>query len=240
NILLHEGRAVVADFGIAMPCALASNHRITQPGTVLGTPEYMSPEQALGNGAIDGRADIYALGAVTYEMLVGRPPFTGATLPAITARILAERPHGIRAQRPEVSAAVESAVLAALERSPDDRFASAAELGAALEYELFADFRRRTDPLSRPRRGVRAAGVAALALAASALGYWGRGVRSAEGAPLTTARHAVQSSAACVRDSLELSWRLVGPPAQSRQAGPKLAAAVPEEPEVRTTPAGQP
>ena len=107
NILLHDGRAVVADFGIALAVSAASGPRMTQTGLSLGTPQYMAPEQAMGERQIDGRADIYALGAVLYEMLIGEPPFTGATVQAIVAKVLTERPmnptararHGAAARR---------------------------------------------------------------------------------------------------------------------------------------------
>src|SRR3954447_19917233 len=82
NILLHDGAALVADFGIALAVQQAGGPRMTQTGLSLGTPQYMAPEQAMGEKTIDGRADVYALGAVTYEMLAGDPPFTGSTVPA--------------------------------------------------------------------------------------------------------------------------------------------------------------
>ena len=105
---------------------------MTQTGLSLGTPQYMSPEQAMGEKTIDARSDIYALGAVTYEMLVGEPPFTGPTVQAIVARLITEEPRGIAAQRKAVPPGVENAVLRALEKLPADRFATAAEFSAAL------------------------------------------------------------------------------------------------------------
>ena len=92
NILLHDGSAIVADFGIALAVQSASGPRMTQTGLSLGTPQYMSPEQAMGERNIDARADIYALGAMTYEMLTGDPPFTGSSAQAIVAKVLTERP----------------------------------------------------------------------------------------------------------------------------------------------------
>ncbi|MBI4519239.1 MAG: PD40 domain-containing protein, partial [Gemmatimonadetes bacterium] len=106
--------------------------RVTQTGLSLGTPQYMSPEQATGDRQIDARSDIYSLGAVVYEMLTGEPPHMGTTVQAVIARVLTERPHTVRAQRPSVPDHVEAAVLRALEKLPADRFATAGEFGEAL------------------------------------------------------------------------------------------------------------
>ncbi len=132
NILLQNGHALVADFGIALAVQSAGGQRMTQTGLSLGTPQYMSPEQAMGERAIDARSDIYALGAVTYEMLTGEPPFTGATVQAIVARVLTEKPQSIRTVRDTVPFGAEQAVLRALSKLPADRFASAMEFVAAL------------------------------------------------------------------------------------------------------------
>ena len=132
NILLHDGSALVADFGIALAVQTAGGQRMTQTGLSLGTPQYMSPEQAMGERAIDARSDIYALGAVTYEMLTGEPPFTGASVQAIIAKVMAERPTPLHLVRDTVPAPVEQAVLTALAKLPADRFATAAEFAAAL------------------------------------------------------------------------------------------------------------
>ena len=132
NILLHDGQAIVADFGIALAVQSAGGARMTQTGLSLGTPQYMSPEQAMGERVIDARSDVYALGTVTYEMLTGDAPFTGSSVQAIVAKVLsseAERPSLIRKTVP---ANVEAAVLTALAKLPADRFASAAEFSAAL------------------------------------------------------------------------------------------------------------
>jgi serine/threonine-protein kinase len=127
NVLLQEGQPLVADFGIALAVSNAGGTRITQTGLSLGTPHYMSPEQATGDRAIDGRTDIYSLGALTYEMLTGEPPHTGSTSQAIIARVLTERPRRIRASRSAVPEYVEAAVERALEKLPADRWASARE-----------------------------------------------------------------------------------------------------------------
>jgi eukaryotic-like serine/threonine-protein kinase len=132
NILLHDGQALVADFGIALAVQTAGGQRMTQTGLSLGTPQYMSPEQAMGDRTIDARSDIYALGAVTYEMLTGEPPFTGATVQAIVARVLTEKPAPITITRETVLPAVENAVLTALAKLPADRFRTPAEFAAGL------------------------------------------------------------------------------------------------------------
>ena len=133
NILLQDGNALVADFGIALAVSTAGGQRLTQTGLSLGTPQYMAPEQAMGNRAVDARADIYALGAVLYEMLIGEPPFTGPNAQAILAQVITAEPKSLVAQRRSVPAQVEDAVLKATEKLPADRFASASEFSAALE-----------------------------------------------------------------------------------------------------------
>ena len=131
NILLHDGSALVADFGIALAASTAGT-RMTETGMSLGTPHYMSPEQAMGEREITARSDVYALGCVTYEMLIGDPPFTGSTAQAIIAKVVTEQPRSLMAQRHTIPPQVEAAVLTALEKLPADRFASAAEFAAAL------------------------------------------------------------------------------------------------------------
>ena len=133
NILLQDGAAVVADFGIALAVQSAGGARLTQTGLSLGTPQYMSPEQATGERIVDARSDVYALGAVTYEMLAGEPPFTGPTVQAVVARLLSDTPRSISAQRKAVPVHVEAAVMRALEKLPADRFAQAAAFATALE-----------------------------------------------------------------------------------------------------------
>jgi serine/threonine-protein kinase len=132
NILLQGGHALVADFGIALAVQQAGGQRMTQTGLSLGTPQYMSPEQAMGEKAIDARTDVYALGAVTYEMLAGDPPFTGTTVQAIIAKVLSERPTALHTLRDTVPPAVERATHKALAKLPADRYPSAAEFAAAL------------------------------------------------------------------------------------------------------------
>jgi eukaryotic-like serine/threonine-protein kinase len=133
NILLQSGQPVIADFGIALAVSNAGGARITQTGLSLGTPQYMSPEQATGDRAIDGRSDIYSLGAVTYEMLTGDAPHTGSTVQAIVAKVLTERPPSVRVARSAVPEHVAFAVDHALEKLPADRWSTAREFGEALQ-----------------------------------------------------------------------------------------------------------
>ncbi|HEX2723247.1 MAG TPA: serine/threonine-protein kinase [Gemmatimonadaceae bacterium] len=132
NILLQAGQPVIADFGIALAVSKAGGSRVTQTGLSLGTPQYMSPEQATGDRVIDGRSDIYSLGAVTYEMLTGEPPHTGTTAQAIIARMLTDKPRTMRSTRPSIPEHVEYAVQHALEKLPADRFTTAHEFAEAL------------------------------------------------------------------------------------------------------------
>ena len=132
NILLHEGEAVVADFGIALAVREAGDSRLTESGLSLGTPQYMSPEQATGSRELDARSDVYSLAAVVYEMLAGEPPHTGPTVQAVIARLITEEPTGLRVLRRTVSQGLEAAVGKALAKAPADRFAGAAEFAAAL------------------------------------------------------------------------------------------------------------
>ena len=132
NILLQGGHAVVADFGIALAVQSAGGARLTQTGLSLGTPQYMAPEQAMGEKVIGPAADQYAVGAVTYEMLTGEPPFTGATVQAIVSKLLSAEPEPPTRVRRTIPIHVEAAVLKSLEKLPADRFANAAEFSAAL------------------------------------------------------------------------------------------------------------
>ncbi len=132
NILLQDGAALVADFGIALAVHQAGGSRMTQTGMSLGTPAYMSPEQAMGEREIGTRSDVYALGAMTYEMLAGEPPFTGPNSQAIVAKVLTEQAPPLRTKRPTVSAAIEAAILTALQKLPADRWGSAKEFSDAL------------------------------------------------------------------------------------------------------------
>ncbi len=132
NILLEEGHAVVADFGVARAISAAGGSRLTETGLAVGTPVYMSPEQASGEVELDSRSDIYSLGCVLYEMLAGEPPHTGPTPQAILARKCVEPVPRLRRLRETVPQAVERVIMQALSREPADRYASTAELAAAL------------------------------------------------------------------------------------------------------------
>ena len=177
NILLHDGRALVADFGIALAVSRSdSSTRMTETGMSLGTPHYMSPEQAMGDRELTARSDVYALGCVLYEMLTGEPPFTGPTAQAIVARVMTDSPRSITAQRHTVPPHVETVVRRALEKLPADRFATAAQFSEALRSPAVAatlmgsiaaspsgpDWRRR---LATP--------LGAIAAVATGLALWG-------------------------------------------------------------------
>ena len=133
NILMQAGQPVIADFGIALAVRNAGGNRVTQTGLSLGTPQYMSPEQATGDREIDARTDIYSLGAVTYEMLTGEPPHTGSTAQAVIARVLTEKPRGVRVSRPNVPPHVEQAIEQALEKLPADRWETAQQFADAVQ-----------------------------------------------------------------------------------------------------------
>jgi dipeptidyl aminopeptidase/acylaminoacyl peptidase len=132
NILLLGGHALVPDFGIALAVTKIGGPRMTETGMSLGTPTYTRPEQAMGEQEITPTADVYALGCVLYEMLLGEPPFTGPTAQAVVAKVMTEKPGPIVARRERVPGHVEDAVFTALEKLPADRFATAAEFAEAL------------------------------------------------------------------------------------------------------------
>jgi tetratricopeptide (TPR) repeat protein/tRNA A-37 threonylcarbamoyl transferase component Bud32 len=132
NILFEAGHAVVADFGIARAVTAAGGQHLTDTGIALGTPAYMSPEQATGEQTIDGRSDLYSLGCVLYEMLAGEPPFTGPTAQAILAKRFADAVPRVSVVREAVPPAVEAAITKLLARAPADRFATAQQFAAAL------------------------------------------------------------------------------------------------------------
>jgi serine/threonine-protein kinase len=191
NILLQDGQALVADFGIALAVQTAGGERMTQTGLSLGTPSYMSPEQAMGERAIDARSDIYALGAVTYEMLTGEPPFTGATVQAIVAKVMSERPTPIRTVRDTVPEPVEDAVLTALAKLPADRFATPAEFASALDGRAVGRSdgqtrRSRSLPSNQPTIRLLLGGLLGL----GALAAWGW-FRPSAGGPKSVSRQQV-------------------------------------------------
>jgi serine/threonine-protein kinase len=176
NILLHDGQALVADFGIALAVSRSDGGtRMTETGMSLGTPHYMSPEQAMGQREITPRSDVYALGCITYEMLSGDPPFTGSTAQAIVARVVTEQPRQLTLQRHTVPLHVEAAVFKALEKLPADRFATAAEFAEALINPAATASQTAAMPaIGMDLRWRRVAlGAGSLALVAAAVALWG-------------------------------------------------------------------
>ena len=171
NILLSDGHALVADFGIAR--ALLSDpeaaQRLTATGVALGTPGYMSPEQAAGDPSIDARADLFALGAVTYEMLAGQAPFAGPTAQAVLARALTGAPPSLEQLRPGIPKDINLAVQRALATEPSDRFATAPAFAEALN--------RSPAHASRPALGRSMRVGAALVLLSAAGVYWWNSLR---------------------------------------------------------------
>jgi Tol biopolymer transport system component/tRNA A-37 threonylcarbamoyl transferase component Bud32 len=176
NVLLHDGRAVVADFGIALAASRTEGGaRITETGMSLGTPHYMSPEQAMGEHDLDGRTDVYALGCVVHEMLAGEPPFTGPTAQAIVAKVMAGEPPALSTLRRTVPEHVEDAVLTALQKIPADRFTTAGAFATALEGkpDATAPHTRRTRaPAASSRRRPWLWPAVAVVLGFFALGGW--------------------------------------------------------------------
>jgi TolB-like protein/Flp pilus assembly protein TadD len=134
NVMLHEGEAVVTDFGIAKAVTAAAGQNLTQTGTSVGTPAYMSPEQAAGEAELDGRSDIYSLGAMLYEMLGGTAPFTGATIQAVIARLFTEPVPSLSERRAEVPAWLDTAVQKALAKQPGDRYDTPSAFAQALAW----------------------------------------------------------------------------------------------------------
>src|SRR6185369_4711262 len=168
-ILLRGGHALVADFGIALAVSAAADGRITESGFAVGTPKYMSPEQATAEKEITSRSDIYSLGCVTYEMLTGTPPHTGATTQQILLKIVTEEVTPVARLRKAVPPNVSAAVEQSLEKIPADRFASAREFADALANPTYATLRSvagdvavRERRWSRDPRSIGVASVAAV------------------------------------------------------------------------------
>ncbi|MEJ2186580.1 MAG: serine/threonine-protein kinase, partial [Gemmatimonadota bacterium] len=187
NILLESGHASVADFGIALAVAAAGAERLTATGVVVGTPAYLSPEQASGEQDLDGRSDLYALGCVAYEMLTGEPPATGRSAAAILARRLSEAPPSVRATRGTVPTDLDDILRRTMAPLPADRPRTAAALIAELD-RIATPARRAREP-GRKRRGLAiGAGVAVVAIAGAAL-IWG--IRGQRPSPTTAAANQV-------------------------------------------------
>jgi len=188
NILLQAGQPVIADFGIALAVVQAAGERVTQTGLSLGTPQYMSPEQATGDRAVDARSDEYSLAAVTYEMLTGEAPHTGANAQVVIARLMTETPRIIRNARPAVSIGVDAAVQRALSKSPADRFATCGDFARALGQSA----KPGVSPSPTPRfqqRYIRAALVSAIVVAIVTSGFWWQ---AHDSSPLLTIGRATQ------------------------------------------------
>jgi len=171
NILLESGHAVVADFGIARAIRAAGGDKLTQTGLSVGTPGYMSPEQAAGDSELDGRSDLYALACVLYEMLAGQPPFTGATAEILVRQHLTVDAPPITNYRPAVPASVSSALARALAKSPADRFNPVAQFSEALQRPASVEATAVTASMRRPASRLWIGGVVLLValLAAVAL-----------------------------------------------------------------------
>ena len=188
NILLESGEAVVADFGIARAITAAGGDKLTQTGIAIGTPLYMSPEQASAGGAIDGRSDLYSLACVLYEMLAGHPPFLGGTAQAILARHAIDPVPPLRTARGTVSGTVERALVRALAKAPADRYATVPQFAEALDGAALPV--TKTSPGRRVAIGV---GVALVALGAglAVRKPWRHAPQAAASAPVYAASVAV-------------------------------------------------
>jgi serine/threonine-protein kinase len=174
NILLSGGHAVVADFGIARAISAAGGTKLTETGIAIGTPAYMSPEQASGTGHVDRRSDIYSLACVLYEMLAGQPPFTGPTAQAIMARHSLDHVPRLKIVREAIPDALEAVINRALEKVPADRYQTAAQFAEALERARTGSVSRLTGApvLPAPRRGWRKPAVpAAIALVVAVVAW---------------------------------------------------------------------
>ena len=173
NILLAAGHARVADFGIARAVSTAGGAKLTETGFAIGTPEYMSPEQAGGESDVDGRSDTYSLGCMVYHMLAGAPPFTGPSAQSIMARHAVDPVPRISTVRSLTPAGVETAVMKALAKVPADRFHTIAEFGEALKQGQTTAPSAAIDaqPAARRHTRIAAAGVIAV-LVAGSWGIW--------------------------------------------------------------------
>ncbi len=191
NILLHDGRPMVADFGIALAVSAAAGGRMTETGLSLGTPHYMSPEQATAEKEITARSDVYSLGSVLYEMLAGAPPHLGGSAQQIIMKIIAEDAAPVTTLRKSVPPNVAAAVAKSLEKVPADRFATSADFAAALGDSHFAENLAATGTPGiserQPRPAVTWALVASVVVLA-VLGAWGW-TRALRGENSTSAWH---------------------------------------------------
>jgi len=178
NILLHDGQAQVADFGIALAVSEAGGSRLTETGLSIGTPHYMSPEQAMGDRELDARSDIYSLAAMLYEMLAGDPPYTGSTAQAIVAKVITEKAPPVTTHRDTVPPHTAAAIQKALAKLPADRFSSASSFAEALVTPgmMASVAATAADVAQRPARaiGTKQVGmITAVAIVAVAAALWG-------------------------------------------------------------------
>ncbi|MEO8634757.1 MAG: serine/threonine-protein kinase [Gemmatimonadales bacterium] len=171
NILLQDGRPIVADFGIARAIERAGGDTLSSTGFAVGTPTYMSPEQAAGERQIDGRSDIYSAACVLYELLAGGPPFTGPTPRALQARHIHERPPSLRIVRPDLPPALEAVIEKALAKAPAARFGTAQAFADALAQAMDPRNTTPVAPLRRRKWALRAAAVVVLGLLGGT-GWW--------------------------------------------------------------------
>ena len=202
NILLQRGHAVVADFGIALAASKTGGARMTETGMSLGTPTYMSPEQAMGAREVDARTDVYSLGCVVYEMLAGEPPFVGPTAQSIVAKVITESPKSLTAQRRTVPPHVDATVQKALEKLAADRFASASAFADSLREgdasslgagRHSAHSRTSSRSVTMARWGVAALGAAALIAAAYLAGRRSTSHGAVEGASMQQRTYRAQA-----------------------------------------------
>jgi serine/threonine protein kinase len=179
NILLTGDQAIVADFGIARAVEAAAGDRLTETGLAVGTPAYMSPEQALGGTGLGATTDVYSLGCVVYEMLTGQPPYRGPTPRAVLAQHAAGALPALRTSHPELPVPLERVVQQALAKEPGERFQSATDLAGALAEALTPEAAIAEARRVARRRWTRALIVAGLVALLSASGWWLRSVRGA-------------------------------------------------------------
>ncbi len=177
NILLHDGQPLIADFGIALAVSHAGGERLTETGLSIGTPHYMSPEQAMGDRELDARSDVYSLGAMLYEMLAGDPPYTGSTAQAIVAKVITESAPPVTAARPMTPPHVAAAIDKALQKLPADRFHTAASFAEVLvrpDWSALSGAGSATTAAAAPSaRGWQRLAVPAALVLVAAFALWG-------------------------------------------------------------------
>ena len=194
NILLHDGRPMVADFGIALAVSAAAGGRMTETGMSLGTPHYMSPEQATADKDLTNRSDIYSLGCVLYEMLTGEPPHTGGSAQAVVMKIVTDEARPVTELRKSVPPHVAAATALSLEKLAADRFATAAEFAKALTDQSFTLPQTTTTSVTEASVSSRwnrmSLGLAGLATSLAVMALWGW-LRPAPNPPRPVARHQI-------------------------------------------------